>query len=69
MKTIATTALLLSVWLTMSGARSADNNSDLKTSLGDVELQGNWIYNDISAGFAESKKTGKPLLVVFRCVP
>ncbi|MCB1227507.1 MAG: PDZ domain-containing protein [Verrucomicrobiales bacterium] len=28
-----------------------------------------WIYNDIEKGFAESKKTGKPLLVVLRCVP
>lgn len=28
-----------------------------------------WIYNDIDAGFAEAKKTGRPLLVVLRCVP
>lgn len=28
-----------------------------------------WIYNDFQKGFAEAKKTGKPLLVVLRCVP
>jgi len=28
-----------------------------------------WIYNDLQKGFAEAKSTGKPLLVVFRCVP
>lgn len=28
-----------------------------------------WIYNDIEAGFAEAKRTGKPLLITFRCVP
>ena len=28
-----------------------------------------WIYNDIDKGFAEAKATGKPLLVVLRCVP
>lgn len=28
-----------------------------------------WIYNDVEAGFAEAKRTGKPLLVVLRCVP
>jgi hypothetical protein len=28
-----------------------------------------WIYNDIDGGFAEAAKTGKPLLVVLRCVP
>jgi serine protease Do len=30
---------------------------------------GQWIYNDLDAAFAEARKTGKPLLVVFRCVP
>lgn len=28
-----------------------------------------WIYNDVAAGFAEAEKTGKPLMVVLRCVP
>lgn len=28
-----------------------------------------WIYNDIDKGFAKAKETGKPLLVVLRCVP
>jgi hypothetical protein len=28
-----------------------------------------WIYNDWQRGFEEAKKTGKPLLVVLRCVP
>ena len=28
-----------------------------------------WIYNDLARGFAEAKRTGKPLFVTFRCVP
>ncbi|HAB17690.1 MAG TPA: peptidase, partial [Verrucomicrobiales bacterium] len=28
-----------------------------------------WIYNDVTRGFAEARQTGKPLLVVLRCVP
>lgn len=28
-----------------------------------------WIYNDWQKGFAEAKRTGKPLLIVLRCVP
>ena len=28
-----------------------------------------WIYNDVERGFAEARDTGKPLLVVFRCIP
>ena len=35
----------------------------------DVLSTGRWIYNDLSKGFAEAKHTGKPLLVVLRCVP
>lgn len=34
-----------------------------------VEATGLWIYNDLAKGFAEAKKTGKPMLVVLRCVP
>lgn len=34
-----------------------------------VEADGFWIYNDLDRGFAEAKKTGKPLLVVLRCIP
>lgn len=34
-----------------------------------VEESGFWIYNDLSQGFAEAKKTGKPLLVALRCIP
>jgi hypothetical protein len=28
-----------------------------------------WIYNDLDVGIAAAKAAGKPLLVVFRCVP
>jgi hypothetical protein len=34
-----------------------------------MEKNDRWIYNDVDAGFAEAKKTGKPLLVTLRCVP
>jgi hypothetical protein len=34
-----------------------------------VEADGFWIYNDIEKGFAEAKRTGKPLLVALRCIP
>jgi len=35
----------------------------------EVETSGNWIYNDLPKGFAEAARTGKPLLVVIRCIP
>jgi hypothetical protein len=34
-----------------------------------VEADGFWIYNDVASGFAEAKKTGKPMIVIFRCIP
>jgi serine protease Do len=35
------------------------------------QMTGNarWIYNDIDAGFAEAQRSGKPLMVILRCVP
>lgn len=38
----------------------------LKESMKDVDVPAAWIYDDVDAGFAEAKKTGKPLLVAFR---
>lgn len=34
-----------------------------------MEKDPRWIYNDFQKGFAEARRTGKPLLVVLRCVP
>lgn len=34
-----------------------------------VESEGRWLYNDLPAGFAQAKESGKPLMVVLRCVP
>ena len=34
-----------------------------------VEAEGRWIYGDLARGFEAAKRSGKPLLVVFRCIP
>ena len=34
-----------------------------------VTTGGAWIYDDLPRGIDEAKKSGKPLLVVFRCIP
>lgn len=34
-----------------------------------VEAEGFWIYNDLPKAFAEAKRTGKPIIVVLRCLP
>ncbi len=33
------------------------------------ETSAQWYYNDLDRGFDEARRTGKPLLVVLRCVP
>lgn len=34
-----------------------------------VEAAGFWIYNDLPKAFEEAKRTGKPIIVVLRCLP
>lgn len=34
-----------------------------------VEREGFWIYNDLDAAFEKARQTGKPLVVVLRCIP
>jgi len=34
-----------------------------------MEKDARWTYNEYQRGFAEAKRTGKPLLVTLRCVP
>ncbi len=34
-----------------------------------VESEGFWIYNDLPRAFQEAKRTGKPIVVVLRCIP
>ncbi len=37
----------------------------LKQALKD-DVGAGWIYDDLAAGFAQAKKSNKPMLVVFR---
>ena len=33
------------------------------------DIDSYWVYDDFEKARAEAQKTGKPLLVVFRCLP
>lgn len=64
-------SLLMVVVFAASLAAQAPGNREAKVR-GDkaqIEAAGDWKYNDLESGLAEAKKTGKPLLVVFRCIP
>lgn len=38
----------------------------LRIALKDNEVKGGWIYDDLASGYAAAKKSGKPMMVVFR---
>lgn len=56
-----------------SRADADDKKQDRETKVREdrksVEAAGKWIYDDLPRGFAEAQRTGKPLLVVLRCIP
>lgn len=58
------------VWLCATGAGGAQTREEkVRNDRKRVEAEGRWIYNDLAKGFAEARKSGKPMLVVLRCIP
>ncbi len=47
-------------------AVAKDIKAELREDLKDLGVVGDWIYDDIDAGFARAAKEKKPLCVVFR---
>jgi len=64
-----TAALLLSATFSASGEAVKDREGAVRNDRAALEKNERWIYNDYERGFAEAKRSGKPLLVVVRCVP
>ncbi|MDP3072494.1 MAG: Trx7/PDZ domain-containing (seleno)protein [Opitutaceae bacterium] len=65
---IAPLALLFTVTLG-SAAAVKDREGAVRGDKAKMESDARWLYNDVDRGFAEAKATGKPLLVVLRCIP
>jgi len=58
------------VWLIAAALAAAQTREEkVRNDRKKVEADGFWIYNDLPNAFAEAKKTGKPMLVVLRCIP
>lgn len=51
------------------GRAPEDRESKVRHDKKNVEADEAWVYNDLPRGIAEAKTSGKPLLVVFRCIP
>ena len=54
--------------LVLTATVQAQNKRDakVKEDRQSVSQRRDWIYNDLAAGFREAKRTGRPLMVVFR---
>lgn len=69
-------ALLSSIALALSAATAAQSAEKKLTrdqmvhkDKADLQRIDEWIYNDLEQARAEARRTGKPLMVVFRCIP
>jgi hypothetical protein len=62
-------ALSLALLALVVASRPQDPAKErLRQALGDNELAGTWIYDDLEAGYAEAKRLDRPMMVVIRCV-
>lgn len=66
---VATCALMCAVLWSAAAAGEARAQGDLRSVLKDADIAPHWIYDDLPKAKALAKETGKPLLVVIRCVP
>jgi len=58
---------LLSLGALLLGAPArAEDSDDIRKALKDTEVHSSWVYNDVAKGLTLAKKSGKPLLVLFR---
>ena len=69
MTRIALAALALAFATCAAAAAPANREQKVLDDRRKVEADGYWIYNDPAKGFAEAKRTGKPLVVILRCIP
>ena len=62
--------LVLAAWPGLTLAETVkDREGAVRGDRAKMEGDARWIYNDVERGFAEARRTGRPLLVVLRCVP
>lgn len=64
------------IWLSLVGllvllapASAQDRDTRVRNDRQVLGASGDWVYNDLAAGVRAARESGKPLLVVFRCIP
>lgn len=69
LRTLLIASCLLMVALFTRTASAQDRETKVRNDRQQVEGDGYWIYNDLPQGLETAKASGKPLLVVMRCIP
>jgi|JI6StandDraft_1071083.scaffolds.fasta_scaffold02689_5 serine protease Do len=67
MKRILLTSLLTFSLIQAESVK--DREGAVRADKAKMEADKRWAYNDVESGFQQAKLTGKPVLVVMRCVP
>lgn len=63
------TTLFASLFLGMLLSPGLRAQEDLRKALKDIDIAPHWIDGDLPKALAQAKESGKPLLIVLRCVP
>jgi hypothetical protein len=61
--------ILASVLVLAAAVAAQDRDTKVRNDRAEFAARDDWVYNDLDAGLAEARKTGKPVLVVIRCIP
>ncbi|EAQ80255.1 Trx7/PDZ domain-containing (seleno)protein [Blastopirellula marina] len=52
-----------------AAAQNKDRETKVRNDRRDILADGTWHYNDLTGATAAAKSSGKPILVIFRCIP
>lgn len=66
---LAACTILLTLTASLCGETVKDREGAVRGDKAKLEHDARWNYNDVDAGFRLARESGKPLLVVLRCVP
>jgi len=69
MKHFMLIAVGLIILTTLAASAAEDRRERVLKDRTEVQALGDWVYNDLGKGTEEARRTGKPLLVVLRCIP
>ena len=66
---LSSVALLLSGVAAQAAEKKLTRDQMVHKDRSDVQAIEEWIYNDLEQARAEARRSGKLMMVVFRCIP